>query len=96
MADQNRQLREKLRKLGRRVQQGWAKLHPVTEKQLAKVREAVIHQWDQTHAAEAKTENLDQAEATPSRQRRKRQAQGAKQHRAHQDRSQSHEDGHSY
>ena len=95
MADQNRQLREKLRKLGRRAQQGWAKLHPVTEKQLAKVREAVIQQWDQTHAAQAKTETLDQS-AARSTQRRKRQAQGAKQHRAHQDRSQSHDEGHSY
>ena len=94
MADQNKQVREKLRKLGRRVQQGWAKLHPVSEKQLAKVREAVMRQWDQTHPAHAKTEHLDQAEATS--QRRKRQTQGSKQRRAQQDRSQSHDEGHSY
>ena len=96
MADQNKQVREKLRKLGHRAQQGWAKLHPVSEKHLAKVREAVMRQWDQTHATQAKTENLDQAEATPAAQRRKRQTQGSKQRRAQQDRSQSHDEGHSY
>ncbi len=35
----------KLRKLADRLHRGWAKLHPVTEKQMLGVREAVRDQW---------------------------------------------------
>ena len=50
MSDDNKKAAANLRKLGERVRAGWAKLHPVTAKQLAAVRAAVAKQWEQEHA----------------------------------------------
>ena len=38
MSDDNKQAAANLRKLGERVRAGWAKLHPVSAKQLAAVQ----------------------------------------------------------
>lgn len=50
MSDDNKKAAANLRKLGERVRAGWAKLHPVSAKQLAAVRAAVAKQWEQEHA----------------------------------------------
>lgn len=50
MSNDNTKAEAKLRKLGERVRAGWAKLHPVSEKQLAAVRAAVRQEWEQEHA----------------------------------------------
>jgi len=49
MSDELHQAEEKLRQLGRRVRAGLARLHPPTEPQMTKVREALRQQWEQTH-----------------------------------------------
>ena len=59
MSDEHRQAEAKLRKLGQRVRQGWAKLYPVSEQQLAKVRAAVRQQWEQTHAGQGKSKEQE-------------------------------------
>jgi hypothetical protein len=45
MPDDLTQCETNLRKLAERLHKGWARLHPVTEKNLALVRQAVHEQW---------------------------------------------------
>ena len=47
MPDNERESEAKLRKLGERFRQGWAKLHPLKESQLQGVRRAIRHEWEQ-------------------------------------------------
>lgn len=60
----------RLHKLARRLHQGWEKLHPVTEKELDAVRQAVRAQWEQEQkvgrqaAASAQTKKGKSAEQT--------------------------------
>ena len=84
MADDSIQAAEALRKLGQRVQHGLTKLHPVTDRQMAKVREAVRQHWEQTHPAQeqGQTSHI----SSPAREKTKRQQQS---------KSQSHDHGHS-
>lgn len=84
MADENIKAAQALRKLGQRVQHGLTKLHPVTDRQMAKVREAVRQQWEQTHPGQEQSQSARTASAT--RQKTKRQQQS---------KSRSHDHGHS-
>ncbi len=47
MPDDESNAEASLRKLGRRLHQGWERLQPVTQNELEKVREAVRKQWEQ-------------------------------------------------
>jgi hypothetical protein len=93
MSDDNRKAAANLRKLGERVRAGWAKLHPVSAKQLAAVRAAVVKQWEQEHAGKpmAKPQRaVKQSQA--GHDQSSRQSRSAKAER----RSQSHDHGHEY
>ena len=84
MADESLKAAEALRKLGQRVQHGLTKLHPVTDQQMAKVREAVRQHWKQTHPAQDQSQEAQAKSAvrpTKGQQRSK---------------SQSHDHGHSH
>ncbi|HNA31056.1 MAG TPA: hypothetical protein PK437_13455, partial [Thiobacillaceae bacterium] len=50
MSDDNKKAAANLRKLGERVRAGYARLHPITARQLAEVRAAVAKEWEQEHA----------------------------------------------
>ena len=89
MADDNTRAVRALRALARRVEHGLTKLHPVTEQQLAKVREAVRQQWEQTHPARAQAQSPE----TPRRARSKGQQQPQAKTEDH---SQSHDTSHSH
>lgn len=56
MASPPKEPEEKLRQLGERLRRGWAKLYPVTEKELSVVRQVVREQWEQKHQARETTE----------------------------------------
>ena len=91
MSDELHQAEEKLRQLGRRVRAGLARLHPPTEQQMTKVREALRQQWEQTHR--------EQPQTTASRSQSTAQAQTqlkkkSKSQTKSKDQSESH--GHSY
>lgn len=45
MPDRNTEAEDKLRKLGERLRQGWARQHPIPEKSLDTVRNAVREEW---------------------------------------------------
>jgi hypothetical protein len=52
MSDDITQIEAKLHKLAKRLQRGWAKLYPVTEKTLVAVREVVSQEWDKEQEIE--------------------------------------------
>ncbi len=85
MAEENRKAVEALRVLARRVEHGLQRLHPVTDRQLAKVREAVREEWSKRHKGQ------EQAKSPRSLQKSQKKQKG-KQH----DKSKSHDHGHSY
>lgn len=41
-----------LRKMGQHIRAGWAKQHPISERSLQTVRDAVRDQWEKEQAAE--------------------------------------------
>ena len=84
MAEENIKATEALRKLGHRVQHGLTKLHPVTDQQMAKIREAVRQQWKQSHTA---SEQSQISTTVPTVQQKTKRQQ--------QDKSKSHDHGHS-
>jgi hypothetical protein len=90
MADHENTPEEKLRKLGRSLRQGWTKLYPVTNKEMARVREAVREHWEQTHPAQSETEEAPPSSTSLAKtsRRSKTQSQSHK--------SQSHDHGHSH
>jgi hypothetical protein len=47
MVKKARQAKENLESLAEHLRRGWQKLHPVTDQQLEKVRDAVRKQWDE-------------------------------------------------
>src|SRR6185295_6790170 len=51
MPDQNTDAEAKLRKLGQRLRQAWAKQHPITERSLDTVKNAIREQWEKEQAA---------------------------------------------
>lgn len=85
----------KLHKLAVRLRKGWAKLHPVTGKQLTAVREAVRQQWEQTHRSQWKVakEQSEKPTHLASEHSGQQRKQTAKQQ---QHKSQSHDHGHSH
>ena len=93
MSDDNKQAAANLRKLGERVRAGWAKLHPVSAKQLAAVRAAVAKQWEQEHAGKPMAKSQRSA-----RQSREAHDQSSRQIRARKGkrRSQSQDYGHEH
>lgn len=54
MKNSNEKAEEKLRALGEHLRKVWKEEHPVTEEQLAKIREVVSAQWEQEQAEQAK------------------------------------------
>ena len=93
MSDDNKKAAANLRKLGERVRAGYAKLHPVSAKQLAAVRAAVVKQWEQEHVGKpmAKPQRaVKQSQA--GHDQSSRQSRSAKAKR----RSQSRDYGHEY
>jgi hypothetical protein len=47
MPNQNTDAESALKKLGQRLRQGWAKMHPIPDQSLETVRNAVRDQWKQ-------------------------------------------------
>lgn len=68
MSDDNTRAAAKLRKLGEKVREGWARLHPVSEKQLAAVRAAVRQQWQQEHGSKSRVQSQRTAKQTQAAQ----------------------------
>ena len=64
MSKPHHRAEEKLRTLGQHVRQGWAKLHPVTDKEMRAVDAALEKQWQQTYPADAT--KAQAATASPS------------------------------
>jgi hypothetical protein len=52
MPNDHTETERKLEKLAERLHDGWAKLHPVTEKELAGVHQAVREQWEKEQKIE--------------------------------------------
>ncbi len=93
MSEDNTKAAANLRQLGERVRTGWAKLHPVSEKQLAAVRAAVVKQWAQEQPGKSMAKpqrTVKQSQAAQDQSSRQSRAAKAKR------RSQSHDHGHSY
>ncbi len=91
MSDEKTKAERALRALGRRVQHGLTKLEPVSEQHLAKVREAVRQQWEQTHPAQAQTESSQTV--SPAQKKTKGQQRQQSQSQSH---NESQDHGHSY
>ena len=51
MPDQNTDAEAALQKLGHRVRLGWAKKHPIPDKNLESVKNTVREQWEQEQTA---------------------------------------------
>lgn len=91
MPDENTKAEKALRALARRVQHGLAKLRPVGETHLAKVREAVRQQWAQTHPEQAPTAAANTSSLAQHPEKRKTPSQS--QSPSH---DQSNDHGHSH
>ena len=74
MTDDCAEAEAKLQKLADRVHRGWAKLHPVTEKELEGVREAVREQWQREERVRRNLEEGRLAEEALRAEAAKRQA----------------------
>ncbi len=61
MPNDQTDIERKLEKLADRLDDGWAKLHPVTEKELARVREAVRKQWENERQMEQRVAESKEA-----------------------------------
>ena len=46
MPDEKSNAEDKLRKLGQRVREGWAKKHPTSEKQIQIIRGVIREDWE--------------------------------------------------
>lgn len=46
MPNENTSAEDKLRKLGQRIRDGWAKKHPTSEKQLQTIRGVIREEWE--------------------------------------------------
>ncbi len=68
MPKQNPDAEAALHKLGQRVREGWAKNHPIPDKSLETVRDAVREQWEQEQAAEREKKTAPDAAKEPQRQ----------------------------
>ena len=62
MPDDTTQSEAKLRKLAERLHRGWEKLHPVTEKELAAVRQVVREQWEHEEKIRLRLDKAEEAE----------------------------------
>ena len=51
MPDENTDAAAKLKKLGQRVRDGWAKQHPMPEQSIQTVRQTVREEWEREQAA---------------------------------------------
>jgi hypothetical protein len=78
MSDENRQAAANLRKLGERARAGWAKLHPVSAKQLAAVRAAVAKQWEQEHAGKPMAKSQHSVQSRVAHDQSSRQSRATK------------------
>lgn len=78
MSDDNKKAAANLRKLGERVRAGWAKLHPVSAKQLAAVHAAVAKQWEQEHAGKPMTKSQRSAHSRVAHDQSVRQTRTTK------------------
>jgi len=79
-------LKAKLEKLADRVRRGWAKLHPVTEAQLAEVNRRLLEKWQQ--------EGIYQAEKGTSKGKDK--SKQAKPAQIQKPKTKDHDQGHSH
>ena len=55
MPEQNTDAEAKLKKLGQRLRQGWAKQHPVPQQSIDTVRDAVRQEWEREQAVAQRT-----------------------------------------
>jgi len=55
MPDQSTDAAAKLRKLGQRLRQGFARRHPVPEQSIQTVKDAVRQQWEREQVATRRT-----------------------------------------
>ena len=75
MPNENTDAEAKLKKLGERVRQGWAKQHPTPEKSLETVRQTVREEWQREQAVKrskpsitpTKTKTRNRKPPTPGR-----------------------------
>jgi hypothetical protein len=51
MPEEHTDAEAKLKKLGERVRDGWAKRHPIPERSLETVRQTVREEWEREQAA---------------------------------------------
>ena len=91
MSKHDHSAEEKLRTLGQRLQQGWAKLHPVTDQEMAAVNEALEKQWEQTHQADATKSQTEASPPTTSLPSQSQQEQKPDKARAQDSESQDHD-----
>jgi hypothetical protein len=84
----------KLQKLAARLNKGWDALHPVRERHLQTVREAVRQQWEQKHGqTQGAAAQIDRPKKHRTRSATKDSRKTASQKRS---KSQSHDSGHTH
>ena len=89
MPDDITEAEAKLRKLGERLRQAWARERPLTQQELETVRQAVRQQWEQGHRAEPpsrgapKAKELAQIQPRAQEEKRKRQDEERKAQQVH-------------
>lgn len=91
MGEQENLVEKKLQKLGHRLRRGWAKLHPVTRKQMEAVRAVVRKQWEQMQKKES-----SQSQATDPNEQERTQSQQQSIGKPSKPKSKSRDHGHSH
>lgn len=85
MDNQERDAEAALRTLAKRLQQGWAKMHPVPENVMQRVRDAVKQQWQEQQAARSvqTSEGAKPSGPTQEKQISEEPAENKKQNQRH-------------
>ena len=95
MTDDITKSESKLRKLGEKLRQAWAKQHPLTPKELETVRQAVRKQWEAERRVAPMVDRHVSAPPSPPNQRPAHEREQERQNRArHQ--KQIRDQGHSH
>jgi hypothetical protein len=96
MPDKKSKAVRALQALGRRAQQGWAQLEPVSEQHLAMVRAAVHQQWEAKQRTQAQAEGSQAVSSTLKESRVQSQNKAKTQDKSHKQSSgQSHSESES-
>jgi hypothetical protein len=95
MPDDTTESEAKLRKLAERLHRGWEKLHPVTEKELAAVRQVVRAQWEHEQQVRHRVEKAQKAaESTQTKPAAEQKKEKKAQEQERRQNDQTHKHGH--